>query len=124
MPSLRRRSLAANHPAAIEWSTEHMQRGAGTWRCGACVKEGWWGVSHLIESAVTFSDARCVSKSATYSVLVEFHADGAAPEPRFCTGALRPAARIPVRSRTPRCIRISATVSTVVCVVARTRTGN
>ena len=115
--SLRRRSLAANHPAAIEWSTEHMQRGAGTWRCAACVKEGRWGVSHLIESAVTFSDAHCISKSATYSVLVKFHADGAAPEPRFLHG------------RAPHGCADSSEIQDPVlykdlCVVARTRMGS
>ena len=47
------------------------------------MNEGRWGVSHLIESMVTFGDARCLEKSATYSVLVRFHADGAPPEPRF-----------------------------------------
>ena len=60
--------------------------GSGTWRCGACVQEGRWGVSHLIESAVTFGDARCAKGSATYSVLVRFHAEGIAPEPRYLHG--------------------------------------
>jgi hypothetical protein len=50
------------------------------------MNEGRWGVSHLIESMVTFGDARCLEKSATYSVLVRFHADGAPPEPRFLHG--------------------------------------
>jgi hypothetical protein len=63
-----------------------MTRGPSTWRCGACVDEGRWGVSHLIESAVSFGDGRCLEKSATYSVLVRFHADGAPPEPRFLHG--------------------------------------
>jgi hypothetical protein len=67
-----------------------MTQGTGTWRCGACVDEGRWGVSHLIESAVTFGDARCLEKSATYSVLVRFHADGAPPEPRFLHGRAPP----------------------------------
>ena len=58
LPLLRRPPLPVGHPAALDWSTAHMQREAGTWRCGAVVKEGRWGVSHLIESAVTFSDAR------------------------------------------------------------------
>ena len=31
-------------------------------------------------------DARCAKGSATYSVLVSFHADGAAPEPRYLHG--------------------------------------
>ena len=90
LPSLRRRGLAANHLAAIEWSVAGMIWGTGTWRCGACVDEGRWGVSHLIESAVTFSDARCLEKSATYSVLVRFYADGAPPEPRFLHGRAPP----------------------------------
>jgi hypothetical protein len=90
LPLLRRGPLPADHPAAIDWSTTHMRRGAGTWRCGACVAEDRWGVSHLIESAVTFSDARCAPKSATYSVLVRFHADGAAPEPWFLHGRAPP----------------------------------
>ena len=33
-----------------------------------------WAVSHLIESAVAFSDSCCAKGSATYSVLVRFHA--------------------------------------------------
>ena len=92
LPLLRRYGLAASHPAAIEWSVAGMTRGTGTsrWRCGACVDEGRWGVSHLIESAVTFSDARCLEKSATYSVLVRFYADGAPPEPRFLHGRAPP----------------------------------
>ena len=81
LPSLRRRNLAANHPAAVEWSEAGMSRGAGTWRYGACVKEGRWGVSHLIESAVTFGDARCTAAPS---------ADGAAPEPRFLHGGAPP----------------------------------
>lgn len=67
-----------------------MQRGSGTWRCGACVKEGRLGVSHVIESAVTFSDARCAQGSAMQSALVWFHADGATPEPRFLHGRTPP----------------------------------
>ena len=63
-----------------------MTWGTGTWRCGACMDEGRWGVSHPIESAVSFGDAGCLEKSATYSVLVRFHADGAPPEPRFLHG--------------------------------------
>ena len=61
----------------------HMQRSAGTWCCGVCVAEGWWGVSHLIESAVTFSDTCCAPKSAAYLVLVWFHANSTTPEPQF-----------------------------------------
>ena len=90
LPSLRRLPLPAGHPAAVDWTEAHMQRGSGTWQCGACVKEGRWGVSHLIESAVTFSDARCAEGSATYSVLVRFHADGAALEPRYLHGRTSP----------------------------------
>ena len=90
LPSLCRGSLPDGNPSTIDWSTAHMQRGAGTWRCGACVKEGRWGVSHPIESAVTFGDARCAPKSATYSALVRFHAVGAAPEPRFLHGRAPP----------------------------------
>ena len=122
--SLRRGSLPDGHPVAIDWSTEHMQRGARLRRCGACVKEGRWGISHLIESAVTFSDARCAPKSATYSVLVRFHADGPAPEPRFCMVALRQAVRIPTRFRTLRCTKIFAIASTAACVEAKTSTGS
>ena len=36
-----------------------------------------------LESAVTFSNARCAEGSAMYSVLVRFHADGTTPEPRY-----------------------------------------
>ena len=64
----------------------NMGRGSGTWWCGTCVQEGRWGVSHLIESAVTFGNARCAKASAMYSVLVCFHADGAMPEPRYLHG--------------------------------------
>ena len=39
LPSLRRRGQAANHPAAVEWSAEGMNCGAGTWRCGACMRQ-------------------------------------------------------------------------------------
>ena len=78
LPSLRRPPLPAGHPAVLDWPTENIGRGSGTWRCGACVQENRWGVSHLIESAVTFSDARCAKGSATYWVLVRFHADGGA----------------------------------------------
>ena len=67
LPSLRRPPLPAGHPAALEWPMVNMGRGSGTWR-----------FSHLIESAVTFSDARCAKGSATYSILVRLHADGAA----------------------------------------------
>jgi hypothetical protein len=45
-----------------------------------------WAVSHLIESAVAFSDSCCAKGSATYSVLVRFHAEGTAPEPRYLHG--------------------------------------
>ena len=90
LQSLRRRGLAANHPAAVQWTEAGMTRGPSTWRCGACMDEGRWGVSHLIDSAATFNDSRCLAKSATYSVLVRFHADGAPPEPRFLHGRRPP----------------------------------
>jgi len=90
LQSLRRRGLEANHPAAVQWTEAGMTRGPSTWRCGACMDEGRWGVSHLIESAATFNDSRCLAKSATYSVLVRFHADGAPPEPRFLHGRRPP----------------------------------
>ena len=86
LPSLCRRGQAASHPFTVEWSVGGMNRGAGTLRCGVCANEGRWGVSHLIESAVTFGDACCLPKSATYSVLVRFHADRTPPEPRFLHG--------------------------------------
>ena len=86
LPSLCWCSQAANHPATVEWSVEGMNRSAGMWHCVACINEGRWHVSHLIESAVTFSDACCLPKSATYSVLMQFHADGAPPEPHFLHG--------------------------------------
>ena len=63
-----------------------MTRGTSMWCCGACVDEGRWGVSHLIESAVTFGDTCCLEKSAMYSVLMQFHADGALPELCFLHG--------------------------------------
>ena len=88
--SLRRLLLPTGHPAAVDWPTEGMERGSSTWRCGLCVKEGRWGVSHLIESAVTFSDSRCAKGPATYSVLVRFHAAGGAPEPRYLHGRAPP----------------------------------
>ena len=66
-----------------------LERGAAA---RVCASEGRWCVSHLIEPAVTFSahEARCLSKSATYSVLVKFHADGAPLEPRFLHGRAPP----------------------------------
>ena len=88
LPSLRRRGLGANHLAAIEWSVAGMTRGTSMWCCGACVDEGRWGVSHLIESAVTFGDTCCLEKSAMYSVLMQFHADWAlCRNCAFCTAA-------------------------------------
>ena len=111
LPPLRRPPQPADHRAAIDWSTTHMQRGSGTWRCKACVKEGRWGVCLLIESAVTFGgDARCAQGSATYSVLMRFHAGGAAPR-GFCMVVLHPAATVRVRFRTPPCTKSFMIVS-------------
>jgi hypothetical protein len=100
LQSLRRRGLETDHPAAVRWTEAGMLRGPDTWRCGACMDEGRWGVSHLIDSAATFSDSRCLAKSATYSVLVRFHANGAPPEPRFLHGRPPPGARTSAKSRT------------------------
>ena len=112
LPLLRRPPLPMGHPAALDWPMMNMGRGSGTWRCGACVQEGWWGVSHLIESAVTFSDTCCMKGSATYSVLVHFHAD--------CMVGLRPAVLVPVRFRIPRCTRTCALISSTTCAGGRT----
>ena len=90
LPSLRRPPLPAGHLAALDWPMINMGRSSGTWWCGACIQEGRWGISHLIESAVTFGDTCCAKGPATYSVHVHFHADGAAPgyppEPRYLHG--------------------------------------
>ena len=103
-----------------------MTRGPSTWRCGACMDEGRWGVSHLIESAAAFSDSRCLAKSATYSVLVRFHADGAPPEPRFLHGRPPPGlhARHAARPRTRSWSPTSSVGSLTGHNVGKIRTAN
>ena len=122
VPSLRRPPLPAGHPAALDWLMVNMGRGSGTWRCGACVQEGGWDVSQLIESAVTFGDACCAKGSATYSVLVCFHHHGMGPRRSrtTCMVGLCPAALVPVRSRIPRCPRTCALISSAACAGGRT----